>query len=188
MATNGQLTLSLDVIARTRPPYDGSVVTIIRENDNSWDRYSFSNSDVDMHRVQWIGNGWIGMGNRGTVYTSANGYGFSYASRSQPEQPLHAAAYSDHVKVIVGAAGTVLTSRDGYSWVQVNTHVSEDLYEILWTGTSFIALGDGVVALSDDASNWRKVTLNTNAKIRHAVVSDERVVAFGDKHEIYVSH
>ena len=90
-------------------------------------------------------------------------------------------AYGDGRFVVVGHNGGVLVSSDGgMSWTPASSGVGQNLDAIAWTGTRFLAVGEGVAIASIDGLSWQRVALSTRRSLRALVPWSERAVAVGD--------
>jgi hypothetical protein len=75
----------------------------------------------------------------------------------------------------------VLVSSDGgMSWTPASSGVGQNLDAIAWTGTRFLAVGEGVAIASIDGLSWQRVALSTRRSLRALVPWSERAVAVGD--------
>jgi photosystem II stability/assembly factor-like uncharacterized protein len=72
----------------------------------------------------------------------------------------------------VGDAGTILYY-DGTAWENVNSPVTNTLYDIAVSPAGTFACGDGGVVLVRGAAGWATVNVETNATLRSIAVYDE---------------
>jgi hypothetical protein len=90
-------------------------------------------------------------------------------------------AYGDGHFVVVGHNGTVFTSfDDGVSWSAEQSGVSQNLDAVLWTGTRFIATGEGFAISSSDGVSWRRLAIPTGRSVRALAQLGRTTVGVGD--------
>ena len=83
--------------------------------------------------------------------------------------------------VIVGHNGSVLVSTDGgASWQPSVSGIPQNLDAIVWTGSRFVATGDGVAIASVTGSRWRPLATAARHSIRALTISGRSVVGVGD--------
>ncbi len=112
------------------------------EEDVSW-------NDVTVAEGQAV---WV-VGEFGSVKRSTDG-GRTWEAVSVPtESSLNAIAFSDATHgVIVGLSGTVLATADGgRSWQLAASGAQSHLYDLLWDGRTYRAVGDAGMILTADA-------------------------------------
>jgi hypothetical protein len=113
------------------------------------------------------GNGvTVAVGRTGTVLTSADGIEWSIGPAGT-EYNLFDITFDSDVFVAVGgetvsqvsphAFGVVLTSSDGTDWVERHRIENIALISVVWTGTRFVAMGEGDRYLvSEDGLHWNE--------------------------------
>jgi hypothetical protein len=90
-------------------------------------------------------------------------------------------AYGDGRYVIVGHNGEVLVSTDGgASWQPSVSGVPQNLDAIVWTGSRFVATGDGVAIASTTGTLWRPLGAVPRHSIRALTIWGRSVVGVGD--------
>jgi hypothetical protein len=91
-------------------------------------------------------------------------------------------AYGDGTWVIVGHNGEALVSTNtGRTWTQVSAAGVEVNFDaVVWTGSRFLATGEGVAAESPDGLTWSPVELGTERSVRALVTHGSSVVGVGD--------
>lgn len=83
--------------------------------------------------------------------------------------------------VAVGSNGLVATSTGGWRWQVRPTGVQHDLRGVVWTGSSWVAIGDGgtiVRSLDRAGDRWARVSGVPNASLR-AIAAKRGVIAAG---------
>ncbi len=76
-------------------------------------------------------------------------------------------AYGDGRFVVVGHNGEALVSNDaGATWSPVASGVTQNLDAVVWSGSAFVATGEGVAIASQDGSDWRPLAVATRHSIR----------------------
>lgn len=155
-----------------------------------------------LQAVTWTGDGFVAVGEYGTILTSPDGAtwtlqasgtnadltaigasgGRLVAAESGSNTVLTSPdgvnwtphATSDSVLGLAGVAGSgtqfvavgqttssgsaVLTSPDGVTWTAQDAGVSSRLASVVWSGTQFVAVGDGIVTSSDGVT-WTARTI-----------------------------
>jgi photosystem II stability/assembly factor-like uncharacterized protein len=115
--------------------------------------------DVSWNDIAVVdGQLWI-VGEFGKVQTSRDD-GESWQEVAVPtESSLNAVAFADGAHgVIVGLSGTILVTADGgKSWQQAASGVETHLYDVLWDGSTYHAVGDAGMIVTADARGapWR---------------------------------
>ena len=91
-------------------------------------------------------------------------------------------AYGDGTWVIVGHNGEALVSTDtGATWTQVSAAGVEVNFDaVIWTGSRFLATGEGVAVASADGVTWTPVELPTRRSVRALVAHGSDVIGVGD--------
>jgi photosystem II stability/assembly factor-like uncharacterized protein len=90
-------------------------------------------------------------------------------------------AYGDGAFVVVGHNGEVQVSTDaGQTWTQVAAGVEVNLDAVIWTGSRFLATGEGVAIASPDGVSWSPVALPTRRSVRALAVHGAFVAGVGD--------
>jgi photosystem II stability/assembly factor-like uncharacterized protein len=91
-------------------------------------------------------------------------------------------AYGDGRWVVVGHNGEALVSTDsGTTWSQVSAAGVEVNFDaVVWTGSRFLATGEGVAVESVDGTSWAPVDLGTRRSVRALVAHGGAVVGVGD--------
>jgi photosystem II stability/assembly factor-like uncharacterized protein len=90
-------------------------------------------------------------------------------------------AYGARRFVIVGHNGTALVSSDaGATWTSATTGTAVNLDAITWTGTEFVATGQGTAVTSADGTTWQSIPLGSRRSVRALAPYRGRVVGVGD--------
>jgi hypothetical protein len=89
-------------------------------------------------------------------------------------------AYGAWRFVVVGHNGGVLVSADGESWTPQTSGVEVNLDAVAWTGSGFLATGEGIGVFSEDGSSWSPVVLPTGRSVRALVRYGGGMIAVGD--------
>jgi hypothetical protein len=113
-----------------------------------------------------VGNGFIvGVGDRGRRAVSPDGREWKDAADVKAIDTLVDVAFGAGRFVGVGLNGLRMTSDDGLAWYnRLIGEEGEHLNSILWTGTQFVAVGDGVTFTSADGFTWQH-TANRGAPL-----------------------
>lgn len=104
---------------------------------------------------------------------------------SDPERVLHAIAVGGGQMVAVGglSQGRAYVSEDGLDWQAANIPAGGPLYDVVYTGSRFVAVGEqGRVVFSDDAQTWEARDAEILGPGLWALASDgaQALVAVGD--------
>lgn len=125
----------------------------------------------------------VAVGDNGAVYTSRNGTAWT---RRNPGFTtwLRGVTYSasSGFFIAVGEAGLIATSPDGVNWTKRTSNTTANLNRVIWTGLTFIAVGEGGVALysSNGTSNWRAGTTSITEDLNATALDDvQETVAVG---------
>ncbi len=107
-----------------------------------------------------IGNGLIvGVGDRGRRAVSPDGREWQDAASVKAIDTLVDVAFGAGRFVGVGLNGLRMTSDDGLNWYnRLVGEEGEHLNSILWTGTQFVAVGDGATFTSADGFAWQRTS------------------------------
>ena len=155
----------------------GSYNTILSSPDgNVWTPRSSSGFDVWFSSVAWSANGFLAVGfqyapNRTAIFNSTDGKTWSENTFSIEEASINAVIWANKQYVAVGrvnggtanATPLILTSPDGLSWTDRSKSnqfgKGIDLRDITWTGSRYVAVGEGLAGSSPDGITW---TVNDN--------------------------
>jgi len=109
--------------------------------------------------VVWTGTRFVATGGSRTL-TSPDGS--AWTEHAAGVTGLGKLAWNGSVLVAVGSrayatAGQIATSPDGISWTLRSSGVSEKLFAVAWSGTTFVAVGDnGAILTSPDGVAWTR--------------------------------
>jgi hypothetical protein len=122
----------------------------------------------------------VAVGDNGAIYTSPNGTTWTRLNANITTW-LRGVTYSasSGLYVAVGEAGFIATSPDAVTWTKRNSGSTADLNRIVWSGFTFIAVGEGGLVLysSNGTSNWRSGTTGITGDLNAAAVDDLRETA-----------
>ena len=96
----------------------------------------------------------VAVGDNASIYTSTDAINWSRVVVSVTDW-LHGVCVGGSgtpVWVVVGENGRILTSSDLSRWTSRNSGTTASLNRVIWTGTGFIAVGDGGVVLFGNAT------------------------------------
>jgi hypothetical protein len=82
----------------------------------------------------------VAVGPGGTVLASADG--LSWSPVTSQTDDFKSIASSGQRFAAVGASGAIATSVDGTSWTARSSPRGHDLWDVAWTGTTWVAVGD----------------------------------------------
>jgi len=124
----------------------------------TWER-SMKPEDVAWNGVAVIGNKVFLVGETGRMKRSEDGGGTWSDVKSPVKGSLIGVAFRDEANgVAVGLQGVVMVTKDGgKSWTEVPKATIEHLFDIIWDGTEWVAVGDKGVMVKGDSSgaDWK---------------------------------
>jgi len=95
--------------------------------------------------------------------------------------------------VAVGGGGSpgdngILTSPDGRSWTAQPSGTSRALFDVAWSGSQFVVVGDGgTILTSSDGRSWTAQPSGTSLQLKSVVWSGSEFVIVGDGGTILTS-
>ena len=121
-----------------------------------WGEYREDDGAKYVLRRLALGNGrLVGVGDRGRRATSADGVAWTNAPDVKAIDTLIDVAFGAGVFVGVGLHGLRMTTSDGLAWTDRQTGPEgEHLNSVVWTGTEFVAVGQGATYRSSDGRAW----------------------------------
>ena len=138
----------------------GAGSTVLTGDGVNWVEEDLSNiaGARNLKDAAWLGNGYIAVGNNGTVITSS-GDGSSWALQDAGANvgntAFNAVATNNAIIVIVGGNGTILDSVDAVTWTEQAKPLNNDLNDITWDGNQFIVVGSNdTILTSPDGLTW----------------------------------
>ena len=85
-------------------------------------------------------------------------------------------------QVTIGGRRSVVTSRDGHEWTYHEILFPVPLHAVAWTGSRFVAAGDGDLFLtSTDGEVWEQHSWPDSRDVRDMAWSGDRLVAVGGR-------
>ena len=136
-----------------------------REEDVAWNDVFVSGQKV------WL------VGEFGRISSSSDGGETWKPSNSPVKTSLMAIAFRDKTNgVAVGLDGVVLVTRDGGSkWIEQPKVTREHLFDVIWDGSQWAAVGDkGVLVSGDGSGSWKLSQVARNQRAWHTkIVSTE---------------
>lgn len=163
-------------------------------------------SDPQLIKTVGFGSGiFIAAGN-GLVVSSADGLNWtSLSTGAVPKNNLRAVATNGSTIVAVGDSGrntfnrlsnkpTLMTSSDGNTWNHINTNALTtstyyNLFDVIWTGTRFVAVGGNqsttsagvLIWTSEDGASWTsRLDNNANYRLTSVAKQGNRLIAISD--------
>lgn len=118
---------------------------------------------LEVNALAYGNNLWLTVGDKGalTAYTSSNN-GISWSLPTNTgitSNKLYSVAFGAGVFVAVGNTGTIQTTTNGSAWTTRTSGTTARLTSIIWDGTKFVAVGDGVVLTSTTGTTWTSVAM-----------------------------
>jgi len=148
-----------------------------------------SATEADLAGVAHGGAGYVAVGEKGTILTSADGSEWTRRASGIEGGPigLKGIAYGGKGFVAVGLGGTVLTSADGVVWKRSASGTSNDLWAVTWCSGQYVATGfldtpmksgstPRRVYLSPDGEKWSAMTMADGLPFFGAACGGNRTV------------
>lgn len=124
-----------------------------------------------LSKVAYVNNGFVALGDAGTIVTSATGSVWELTIPATSEQ-LRGVAYGQGRYVAVGMAGTIVTSTDGRNWVAVNSGTTSVLGSVAISENRFVALSATTAYTSSDGLQWAAQSIGNATRLQQ--------IAFGN--------
>lgn len=149
--------------------YGATWARVMHEEDAAWNGVFVGQQKI------WLA------GEFGRLAASSDG-GARWTSVPTPvKTSLMAIAFKDDANgVAVGLEGVVLTTQDGgANWLRRSPVTREHLFDVMWGGDSWVAVGDKGVFVTGDASgqSWQASRLASGDRAWHT-----KVIADGDRY------
>jgi hypothetical protein len=151
----------------------------------SWDRQT-TGTLVSFADVVWAGSEFIAIGSNGTIMSSPDGVSWKLESE-QTSRPdvlyLTDISWSGSSAVIVGslAGYGIIQSKYETSWGYSSSTNDTTFKCIVWTGSSFLALGKwGFTRISADGYKWVRAKSSLPVTLFDAVCANDAILAVGD--------
>ncbi len=148
-----------------------------QESGRYWFPVDFNFSENMLWDVAWYGDRYFLLTGQG-VYESKDGQRWQFIDGS-PAGTMGIARGNDQY-VLVGAKGLIRKGNDIANLKEVESRISEDLDDIVWTGKRFVAIGpSGIIICSDNGELWEKVESTTNANLYAVASNSKHIMAVG---------
>jgi hypothetical protein len=184
------------------PYLDPTVTLTISVDGGVTFRQPFETEGGGFPGLARYGARWVAAGALGDVMTSSNGSTWACDSGSCSalgcEDGLVDLAAGEDRWVAVGgvglcdghlkrsSGGTTATSADGSTW-QIHALAGQRFRGVAWGETSFLAVGDGWLARSDNGADWTTENAPEGRNLSSAVSGDGWEVVVGQLGALYVS-
>ena len=89
----------------------------------------------------------VAVGDSNSVYSSSDGITWTLRTATGSFSRI---IYANGLFVVVGGAGAIFTSPDGITWTSRTSNTSRSLFDIVWNGSLFVAVGGGGGTPSQD--------------------------------------
>lgn len=166
------------------------------EEDTVWAK-NFDMASDDLHSVVFGRDRFVAVGGDGTILASADGTKWTRCA-SGTTSTLQGVAWNGKKFAAAGTEGTILISEDGITWNVQSLGEHIIFSRILWDGSRFIAVGtdyltgeynieryrlsNGIIAYSDDGSNWKASRFEDFDGIYGIAGGPGKYVIIADKH------
>jgi hypothetical protein len=154
----------------------GNPDTVLTSSDGiTWSLHT-TGTNTGLRDIAWSGTQYVAVGGGGII-TSPDCV--SWTTRISLLQFWSRLASSGTMFVAVGAVGAT-SSPDGVTWTAVDS--THGLNSIVWTGTQFVAVGDGgAVHTSSDGTTWKKQHLSGVQRLDAVAWSGQNYVSVGSR-------
>ena len=178
LATNGSTIVGVG---------EGSLI-ITGKHCTEWVRRYAPVSWGELNSVIWAGSAFWAVGSPG-VFRSFDGVHWAQLGHSPPNVTLYDIVWNGSLYVAVGRdpapvgyRKSVMTSRDGREWTYHEILFPVPLHAVGWTGSRFVAAGDGDLYLtSTDWETWQQHSWPNSRDVRDMAWSGDRLVAVGGR-------
>lgn len=146
-----------------------------------------------LFKVLWSGTQFIAVGSNGTVITSPDGIQWESQESGVYFNEIYSIAFNGTRYVATGESGLIIESKDGKTWNPCESGTSRYLFDVIWDGNRFIAVGgryfesgsdSGTILISTDGLSWETQVdsltgcfqgVATNGTV-HVAVSDAGII------------
>ncbi|WP_310551748.1 S-layer homology domain-containing protein [Paenibacillus glufosinatiresistens] len=161
-----------------------------------WKRVSFG---TRLHSAAWSGSSYVAVGDRGTIYQSADGVSWTFRESPTQDRMLTDVEWGNDTFVAVGVQGEIMTSPDGVDWtVRRNIDGRTTISSVKWINNQFIAAGyyrhndmalgtKGMILVSADGMDWTVKTDSALDTFNAVAWGKDKYVAAGNGGVLYTS-
>lgn len=146
---------------------------------------------LEVKSVIWTGDRFIAAGWNGGYLSSADGITWGYKaipSGTHAEDAAWSESLGLSVAVTASTTSNVFTSTDEVTWNNLGAAAPNGLYGIVWTGTSFVAVGiSGTIVTSTDGATWVNRSIASGPTFYDVQVAQGKLIAVGTSGKVYVS-
>jgi hypothetical protein len=122
----------------------------------AWTKH-FMGTSAYPFSIAWSGTQFVAVDDDSipTVHTSPDGVTWTaHPLDLGVEASLRSLACSNAQCVLVGYSGSVWTSANGTSWASKASGTERDLQAVTWSGSKFVAVGEGIILTSVNGNSW----------------------------------
>lgn len=178
LATNGSTIVGVG---------EGSLI-ITGKHGTEWVRQYAPVSWGELNSVIWAGSEFWAVGSPG-IFRSDDGVHWWAELSLDPDLTLYDIVWNGSLyvavgrdQVTIGGRRSVVTSRDGHEWTYHEILFPVPLHAVAWTGSRFVAAGDGDLFLtSTDGEVWEQHSWPDSRDVRDMARSGDRLVAVGGR-------
>jgi hypothetical protein len=179
LATNGSTIVGVG---------EGSLI-ITGKHGTEWVRRSSPVSWGELNSVIWAGSAFWAVGSPG-VLSSFDGVHWTWTEMiDDADVTLYDIVWNGALYVAVGrdyapigGRRSIVTSRDGHEWTYHEILFPVPLHAVGWTGSQFVAAGDGDLYLtSTEGEIWQQHSWPNSRDVRDMAWSGNRLVAVGGR-------
>jgi photosystem II stability/assembly factor-like uncharacterized protein len=159
-----------------------------------WTSVVFTNAFNDrFESVAWSGTEFIAVGESnysGALLSSPDGINWTTESTATTNGLVFyrfkdISFNGEQYIVMSEVTNNYYISTDGTNWTAHSHDISRGLWRSMWTGTSYIAVGNGVIGSSEDGVSWVEVSAKTDYPLLGIASSGNQVVVVGDVGNIF---
>ena len=138
----------------------GAASTVLTGDGTNWVQEDLGNlaGAYNLRDVAWVDDRYVAVGTNGTILTSnidGSTWSLQDPGAGLGVTTLNGVASSADRVVVVGTGGTVLLSLDLVNWQAIDLALNNDLNDVTWTGTLFVAVGSNdTILTSPDGADW----------------------------------
>lgn len=147
----------------------GTRSTYTTDSGNSWTSVTSALGNITTARGIAAGAGlYVVVGTTSTtnggIATSTDGSTYTNrTSNSGGTTTINTVRFLNNQFIAVGGTGYLATSSDGITWTKQTTGTSATLYDVTWTGTNYVVVGDpGTILKSTNLTSWASATKESN--------------------------
>ncbi|MCU7886299.1 MAG: hypothetical protein KZQ82_19080 [Candidatus Thiodiazotropha sp. (ex Lucinoma annulata)] len=162
-------------------------------SDDGLEWVNVEHSDFYMFQIEsivWSGSEFVAVGSEspvtGQVISSPDGVNWTVNAISVDNEQGFGNVLSDisyngdqYLMLSSREASNIYSSKDGVNWVLYEHGMVRGLQHVQWTGSQYFAVGQGLIASSEDGVTWREESTLTNLMLQGIASSENQVIVVG---------